>query len=65
MANLVQKFDYTMMVENSNKKSLADVLTYCHCEKMPKKGEKPTPLIERNILDEAFLLFFDRAYKRI
>ena len=56
-----------MMVEESTREALADILTYQFREKKEKRESKssspllPLPLTE---IEQAFSLYFDGAYKR-
>ena len=63
----LQEFDYTVMVEESTRAALADVLTHQFKEKKVKKemkkAQQPTPPIVKEI-EEAFSLYFDGAYRR-
>ena len=63
----LQEFDYTVMVEESTRAALANILTHQFREKKEKKEFKssppppPPPLKE---IEQAFALYFDGAYKR-
>ena len=59
----LQEFDYTVMVEDSTRATLADILTHRFHEKKVKTEAKPTqatPILEE--LEDAFFLYFDGAY---
>ena len=63
----LQEFDYTVMVEESTRAALADILTHQFKEKKEKKEPRsqpppaPPPIKE---IEQAFALYFDGAYKR-
>ena len=63
----LQEFDYTVMVEESTRAALADILTHQFKERKEKKESKklvpPAPPTIKAI-EEAFDLYFDGAYKR-
>ena len=63
----LQEFDYTVMVEESTRAALADILTHQFREKKEKKESKqsipPAPPIVKEI-EEAFALYFDGAYRK-
>ena len=63
----LQEFDCTVMVEESTRAALADILTHQFKEKTTRKEAKkspqlPPPTIKE--IEEAFSLYFDGAYKR-
>ena len=63
----LQEFDYTVMVEESTRAALADILTYQFREKKEKKESKQstppaTPIVKE--IEEAFALYFDGAYRK-
>ena len=63
----LQEFDYTVMVEESTRVALAGILTHQYQEKKQRKEIKsslappPPPMKE---IEQAFVLYFDGAYKR-
>ena len=63
----MQEFDYTIMVEESTRAALADILTHQFQERKQKKEMKssppPLPPPTREI-EQAFALHFDGAYRR-
>ena len=63
----LQEFDYTVMVEESTRAALVDIMTHQFREKKEKKDSKsfpplPPPLLKE--IEQAFALYFDGAYKR-
>ena len=63
----LQEFDYTVMVEESTRAALADILTHQFREKKEKRESKSSPPPLPPLLTEieqAFALYFDGAYKR-
>ena len=63
----LQKFDYAVIVEESARAALAGILTHQFKEKKEKKEMKssppPLPPAAKEI-EQAFVLYFDGAYKR-
>ena len=59
----LQEFDYSTMVEESTRASLADILTHRYKEKKPEEAAKVTPLLAIMELGEACSLYFDGAYQ--
>ena len=61
----LQEFDYAIVVEDSTRASLANILTH-HCyEKKVKGGTKEvTPPLLLSPLKDAYDLYFDGAYKK-
>ena len=63
----LQEIDYTVMVEESTRATLAGILTHQFKEKKQKKGMKnlppPLPLPVKEI-EQAYALYFDGAYRR-
>ena len=63
----LQEFDYTVMVEESTRAAIADILTHQFREKKEKKESKqsipPAPPTVKEI-EEAFSLYFDGAYRK-
>ena len=63
----LQEFDYTVMVEESTRAALADILNHQFREKKEKKESKqsipPAPPTVKEI-EEAFSLYFDGAYRK-
>lgn len=63
----LQEFDYTVMMEESTRAALADILTHQFKEKKERKESKesppPAPPTVKEI-EEAFALYFDGAYRR-
>ena len=63
----MQEFDYTVMVEESTRAALANILTHQFKEKKEKKKSKnlpPTPPPPLKEVEQAFALYLDGAYKR-
>ena len=63
----LQEFDYTVMVEESTRAALVDVLTHQFKENKVKKEMKKAPQSSPPIvkdIENAFSLYFDGAYKR-
>ena len=63
----LQEFDYMVMVEESTRAALADILTYQLKEKKEKKeSKKSTPPEPPTIkeIEESFALYFDGAYRK-
>ena len=61
----LQEFDYTIMVEDSTRATLADVLTHRFHEKKVKREARPVappPIVKE--VEGAFSLYFDGAYRR-
>ena len=63
----LQEFDNTVMVEESTRAALADILTHQFREKKEKKESNketpPAPPVVKEI-EEAFALYFDGAYRK-
>ena len=63
----LQEFDYTVMVEESTRADLADILTHQFREKKERKESKketPPALPIVKEIEEAFALYFDGAYRK-
>ena len=63
----LHKFDYTVMVEDSTREALANILTHQFREKKEKRESKSSPLLvppQVTEIEQAFALYFDVAYKR-
>ena len=63
----LQEFDYTVMVEESTRAALADILTHQFKEKKIKRETKRPPQLAPPTvkeIEDAFSLYFDGAYKR-
>ena len=63
----LQEFDYTVMVEESTRAALADILTHQFREKKERKESKketPPALPTVKEIEEAFALYFDGAYRK-
>ena len=63
----LQEFDYIVMVEESTRAALADILTHQFREKKEKRESKSSPPPLPPLLTEieqAFALYFDGTYKR-
>ena len=63
----LQEFDYTVMVKESTRAALADILTHQFREKKEKKESKrstppPPPVVKE--IEEEFALYFDGAYRK-
>ncbi|MCO5588517.1 hypothetical protein L7F22_042474 [Adiantum nelumboides] len=61
----LQEYEYTFIVENSTRASLADVLTYKVKEKkITPKAQVKLDLSPQGELEDAYTLLFDGAYRR-
>lgn len=62
----LQEFDYSFVVEDSTRASLADVLTYRDHEKRvnPKPRGPPPITQQQSTLEDAHVLHFDGAYRK-
>ena len=63
----LQEFDYTVMVEESTRAALADILTHQFREKKERKESKketPPALPIVKEIEEAFALYFDGAFRK-
>ncbi|MCO5570992.1 hypothetical protein L7F22_024723 [Adiantum nelumboides] len=61
----LQEYDYTFIVEDSTRASLADVLTYKVKEKkITPKAQVKLDLSPQGELEDAYTLLFDGAYRR-
>ena len=63
----LHEFDYTVMVEESTRADLANILTHQFREKKEEKESKSLPLLPPPSIKEigqAFALYCDGAYKR-
>ena len=62
----LQEFDYTVMVGESTRAALANILTHQFTKKKEKESKSlpplPPPLLKE--IEQAFALYFDGAYKR-
>ena len=60
----LQEYDYSFIVEDSTRASLADVLTYKVREKKVTKAKEEKIYLPQEDLEEAHTLYFDGAYRR-
>lgn len=60
----LQEYQYSFIVEDSTRASLADVLTYKVREKKVTKVREDKPSSPQQDLEEAHTLYFDGAYRR-
>ena len=60
----LQEYDYSFIVEDSTRASLADVLTYRVHEKKVTKAKEEKIYLPKEDLEEAHTLYFDGAYRR-
>lgn len=63
----LQEFEYTVMVEESTRAALADILTHQFKERKTKNKIKRSPQLAQPTIKEiedAFSLYFNGAYKR-
>lgn len=60
----LHEFTFAFLVEESTKATLADLLTYRQSPFLIKETMVQKPTVELKYLDRAYLLFFDRSYRK-